>query len=132
MKLLLKTAAMAALFLTFPAAPVAHASLTVTPGLTVANRCGKNIILAVRYKNSRGTWTTSSFVGINARNTKDNVVSTNNSIIYYYAESMDSANKTRWSGDHKVTIDGTVYHMKRKELTLNTDQNRYRLNLTCQ
>jgi len=103
----------------------------VNPTLTVANRCGQSIIFAVRYKTSSGAWTTSPFIGINGNDTKNNVVSTNNSIIYYYAESMSETHKTRWSGDHNATIDGKVYAMKRKALTLNADQNRYRLSLNC-
>src|SRR5215470_14605776 len=40
------------------------------PGLTVSNRCPKDIIIAIRYNDCRGNWTTMSFASIRARGTK--------------------------------------------------------------
>src|SRR5262245_64797118 len=63
------TAVLCAGFL-LPSAP-ARASLTVTPGLTVSNRCNRDITIAVHYKDRHGNWTTTSFTNIRARGQKE-------------------------------------------------------------
>jgi hypothetical protein len=108
----------------------ASASLTVTPGLTVDNQCHKDIIIAVRYVDSRGNWATSPFTSIRAKARKNAVVSSNNSIFYYYAEST-SGSPSRWSGDQKRRVEGKLYPMKEKSLDLDREGNRYYLKLTC-
>lgn len=111
------------------AAP-AGASLTVTPGLTVSNRCNKDIVIAVHYKDSRGNWTTTSFTSIRAGGQKERVASSDNSIFYYYAEST-TGSPTRWSGDRDTKVEGKTYPMKEKKLNLDRDRNRFLLELTC-
>src|SRR5262245_42107145 len=111
------------------AAP-AGASLTVTPGLTVSNRCNKDIVIAVYYKDSRGNWTTTSFTSIRAGGQKERVASSDNSIFYYYAEST-TGSPTRWSGDRDTKIEGKTYPMKEKKLNLDRERNRFLLELTC-
>jgi uncharacterized membrane protein len=120
-----KAAVIAGLLL--PAAS-ANASLTVTPGLTVTNSCNTDIAIAVHYKGSTG-WNTTSFVSIPARKTKERVVSSSNSIFYYYAESLSG--KIRWSGDRNVRVEGKTYAMKEMTLDRDEDRNRYHLRLTC-
>lgn len=105
-----------------------HASLTVTPGLTVTNTCNTDIAIAVHYKAGTG-WSTTSFVSIPARKTKERVASSSNSIFYYYAES--ASGKYRWTGDKNFAVAGKVYPMKRTALDLDEDRNRYHLRLTC-
>lgn len=128
MKTALKALVLAVALMT-PA--VADASLTVVPGLTVRNGCGKHIIFAVRYQDFRRNWVTQSFIGINAGETKTHVVGMGGPVLYYYAETSDGA-KTRWRGDHNVRVDGKTYPMKQKALTLRSAQNQYFLGLTCQ
>lgn len=106
------------------------ASFTVTPGLTVHNKCHKDIVIAVRYRDGGGTWRTTPFNSIPARARRSRVVSSDNSIFYYYAEST-SGKPSRWTGDHNVRVEGKVYPMRRKELDLDRDDNRYSLELTC-
>jgi hypothetical protein len=106
----------------------ANAALTVTPGLTVHNQCAYDVTIAIRYKDSRGFWATAPFTSIRGRERKEAVISTDNSIIYYYAESSSGV---RWSGDHNVNVGGKTYPMKEMRLTLNQDRNRYYLGLTC-
>jgi uncharacterized membrane protein len=106
----------------------ANASLTVTPGLTVTNACDTDIAIAVHYKGNTG-WSTTSFVSIPAKRTKERVVSSNNSIFYYYAESLSG--KVRWSGDRNFAVEGKAYSMKKTSLDLDEDRNRYHLRLTC-
>ncbi len=111
------------------AAP-AGASLTVTPGLTVSNRCNKDIVIAVHYKDSRGNWTTTSFTSIRAGGKKERVASSDNSIFYYYAEST-TGSPTRWFGDRDTKVEGKTYPMKEKKLNLDRERNRFLLELTC-
>jgi hypothetical protein len=106
----------------------ANATLTVTPGLTVHNKCPSDIVIAVRYKDSRGNWSTAPFTSIGARQRKERVVSSNNSIFYYYAESTSGV---RWTGDHSVRVGAKTYPMKEKRLTFDRDRNRFLLGLTC-
>jgi len=108
----------------------AGASLTVTPGLTVHNRCHKDIIIAVHYKDSRGRWNTTPFTNIRARTQKEAVVSSDNSIFYYYAEST-TGSPTRWSGDKNFTVEGKTYPMKERKIDLDRERNRFYLELTC-
>ncbi len=122
---ILKAAALAAC-LQLPA--IAFASQTVTPGLTVHNKCPKDIVIAVHYKDSRGNWTTSPFINIRARQTRRAVVSSPNRVFYYYAEST-SGRPSRWTGDKNFKVDGKVYPMK--ERTLERENNQYTLSLTC-
>jgi uncharacterized membrane protein len=121
--------AIAAGFLLAPAA--AHASLTVTPSLTVENRCHKDIIVAVHYKGSRGNWDTTSFVRIPARSPKQAVAYSNNSIFYYYAESTTGSGKTRWSGNRNTRVEGQIYPMKQVSLNFDRQRNRFYLGLNC-
>jgi hypothetical protein len=102
------------------------ASLTVTPGLTVHNKCRYDVSVAVRYKD-RGTWTTSPFTAIRAGQREERVVSSNNSVFYYYAE----GGRVRWSGDHSVNVGSKIYPMKETRLTFDRQRNRYYLGLTC-
>ena len=46
---------------------------------------------------------------------------THNSIIYYYAESLDK--RYRWSGDHRETINGRTVLMKRKQIDVDNRGN---------
>ena len=108
----------------------ARASLTVTPGLTVSNRCNRDITIAVYYKNSRGSWTATSFTNIRARGQKEAVASSNNSIFYYYAEST-TGSPVRWTGNREVKVEGKNYSMKEARLNLDQERNRYLLELTC-
>jgi uncharacterized membrane protein len=87
----------------------ARASLTVTPGLTVHNKCGQHISVAVRYKASSGHWSTTPFTGISAREQKNGIAYSNNSIFHYYAEGAGR----RWSGDHNVRVGQKLYPMRR-------------------
>ena len=106
------------------------ASLTVTPGLTVHNRCQKDIIIAVHYQDGRGKWTTTPFTSIRAGTQKNAVVSSDNTIFYYYAETT-TGSPTRWSGKKNFTVEGKTYPMKEKKLDLDRERNRFYLELTC-
>jgi uncharacterized membrane protein len=106
----------------------AYAGLTVNPGLSVRNDCGQEIAIAVHYKAGTG-WATTSFVNIPARGTKERVASSTNSVFYYYAESLSG--KHKWAGDKNFKVDGKVYGMKKKELTLDEQRNRFLLTLSC-
>ena len=122
---IVKAAVMAGLL--FPAVS-ANASMTVTPGLTVTNSCNTDIAIAVHYKGNTG-WSTTSFVSIPAKQTKERVVSSSNSIFYYYAESQSG--KIRWAGDRSFTVAGKAYPMKQTNLDRDEERNRYHLRLTC-
>jgi hypothetical protein len=126
-KVVLTVAVIAAALL---APGLAGASLTVIPGLTVHNHCGKSIIFVARYQDVRRNWTTLSEIGLNGGDTKQHVAGLSSPVLYYYAESMDGG-KTRWAGDQNVRVDGKTYPMKQKTLTLNTTLNAYRLTLNC-
>lgn len=119
-----------AAFLLAPAP--AGASLTVNPGLTVSNRCNRDIIIAVYYKDSRGSWATTSFTSIRARGQKERVASLalDNPTFYYYAEST-TGSPIRWAGNREVKVEGESYSMKETRLNLDRDRNRYLLELTC-
>jgi hypothetical protein len=117
-----------AAFLLSPAP--ASASLTVTPGLTVSNRCNRDIIIAVYYKDSRGNWASTSFTSIRARGQKEDVASSNNSIFYYYAEST-TGSPIRWAGNREVKVEGKSYSMIEARLNLDRERNRYFLELKC-
>lgn len=106
----------------------ANATLTVTPGLTVTNACNTDIAIAVHYKGNTG-WSTTRFVSIPAKKTKERLASSNNSIFYYYAESLSG--KIRWAGDRTFTVEGKAYPMKRTQLSRDEERNRYHLRLTC-
>lgn len=129
--LLPKAILTAALLAAALAPTAADASLTVTPALTVVNKCPKSIVIAVRYKASSGNWETTNFIGMNGGDRKERIVSTSNSVIYYYAETMSETNRTVWSGDHNVTVEGKTYAMKRQELAFNAEHNRFVMSLTC-
>ena len=129
-------AAVAAVLLFSPAlAPVlapapASATLTVNPTLSVHNRCGVEIIIAVHYKGQNG-WETTPFVNVRANEQKDDVVSSDNSIFYYYAQDLSDKPKARWAGDQNHKVNGKDYPMKKAALTLNRQSNSYRLELSC-
>ena len=106
----------------------ANASMSVTPGLAVTNTCNTDIAIAVHYKANTG-WTTTSFVNVPAKRTKERVASSSNSVFYYYAESPSG--KYRWSGDHDFRVEGKAYPMKKTKLEWDDDRNRYHLRLTC-
>ncbi|GGL42709.1 hypothetical protein [Caulobacter rhizosphaerae] len=125
-----RTAVKIAIALSLLVPGAAGASLTVIPGLTVQNRCGKSIVFVARYQDVRRNWTTLSEIGLNGGDTKQHVAGMSSPVLYYYAESMDGG-KTRWAGDQNVRVDGKVYPMKRETLALNTALNSYRLTLTC-
>ena len=108
----------------------AQAALTVTAGLTVTNACNRDIVIAVHYKGSGGGWITTPFVSIPANRTMDRVVSSDNSIFYYYAESQSDA-RVRWTGDNGFKVNGRVYPMKKAALNWDEGRNRYHLRLTC-
>ena len=105
----------------------ANASMSVTPGLTVHNKCHQDVALAVRYKASSGSWTTSPFTTIRGREQRNGVVYSNNSVFYYYAE----RNGGIWSGTHNVRIGQKIYPMKAKHLDYDRQRNRYYIGLTC-
>ena len=113
--------------LLFPALS-ANATLTVTPGLTVTNACNTDIAIAVHYKGNTG-WSTTRFVTIPANKTRERVASSDNSIFYYYAESLSG--KIRWAGDRNFAVEGKAYPMKQTDLNWDEDRNRYHLRLTC-
>ncbi len=115
-------------FLLVPGVP-AGASLTVTPGLTVQNKCPSDIMIAVYYLNQK-RWMTTPFINIPAHATKDNVAYSDNSVFYYYAESL-SGKKVAWSGNRNQEVGGKIYPMKMKTLELDKDRNRYYLGLSC-
>jgi uncharacterized membrane protein len=129
-------AAVAAVLLFSPAlAPVlapapASATLTVTPTLLVHNRCGVEIIIAIHYKGRNG-WETSPFVNVHANEQKDDVVSSENSIFYYYAQDLSDKPKARWAGDQNHKVNGKDYPMKKTTLVLDRRSNSYRLELSC-
>jgi hypothetical protein len=110
------------------AAAPAQASLTVVPGLTVHNKCPWDLAIAVRYKDVRGYWTTSGFTTVLARQRKERVISSDNSVFYYYAE---TSRGTRWSGDRNVQVEGKTYPMKQTRLTFNRNSNSFTLGLVC-
>ena len=110
------------------AAASANATLTVTPGLTVTNACSTDIAIAVHYKSNTG-WSTTSFVSIPARQSKERVASSSNSIFYYYAETLSG--KARWAGDRDFAVAGKTYPMRRTDLNFDEERNRYHLRLTC-
>jgi uncharacterized membrane protein len=105
----------------------AKAELTVTPSVMVTNHCSREIVIAVRYKDVRGSWTTTDFTSIRARGTTERVASTDNRIIYIYAETVPR--HTKWSGDHNVRVAGKTYPMQ--ELRLDKRNNTYGVNLRC-
>jgi uncharacterized membrane protein len=105
----------------------ANAGMTVTPGLTVHNKCHQDVAVAVRYKASTGNWATTQFTTIRAGEQRNGVAYSNNSIFYYYAE----RNGGVWSGDHDVRVGQKVYAMKKKYLDLDDQRNRYYIGLTC-
>jgi len=106
----------------------ANAALTVVPGLTVHNQCPYDLIIAVHYQGSGGHWATAPFATIRGKERKDSVISTDNSIIYYYAESSSGV---RWTGNHNFSVGGKTYPMKEARLNLDQERNRYYLGLTC-
>jgi hypothetical protein len=105
----------------------ADASLTVVPGVYVHNRCPDSIVVALRYKSVHGDWRTTDFAGINGNGEKL-LASSDNSIFYYYAETMRKPG-TVWAGDRSYTVEGKQYLFRRKELERRN--NRYTLRLTC-
>jgi uncharacterized membrane protein len=108
----------------------ANAGLTVTPGLTVNNLCHKDIIVAVHYKDSRGRWSTTPFTTIRARTQKNAVVSSDNGIFYFYAETTTDS-PVRWTGERNITVQGKTYPMQEIKRNLDRQRNRYLLELTC-
>ena len=68
-----RTAVKIAIALSLLVPGAAGASLTVIPGLTVQNRCGKSIIFVARYQDVRRNWTTLSEIGLNGGDTKQHV-----------------------------------------------------------
>ena len=126
MNTILKAAVIAGLL--FPAVS-AHASQTVTPALAVTNACNSDIAIAVHYRDSQRRWRTTSFVSIPAKKTTERLISSDNSIFYYYAESLSG--KIRWAGDKNFTVEGKAYPMKETALDWEEDRNRYHLRLTC-
>jgi len=105
----------------------ASASLTVVPSVYVHNRCPTSIVVALRYKSSHGDWRTTDFAGLNGNDEKL-LASSDNSIFYYYAETMRQPG-TVWAGDRSYTVGGKQYLFRRKELELRN--NRYTLVLSC-
>ncbi len=110
------------------AAAPAHATLTVVPGLTVHNKCPWDLAIAVRYKDSRGNWATSGFTTVLGRQRKERVISSNNSVFYYYAENSRGG---RWSGSRNVQVEGKTYLMKETRLSFNRNSNSFTLGLVC-
>ena len=106
----------------------ANAALTVVPGLTVHNQCPYDIAIAVHYQTSGGQWATAPFATLRGKQRKDAVISTDNSIIYYYAESSSGV---RWAGNHNFSVGGKTYPMREARLSLNQERNNYYLPLTC-
>jgi uncharacterized membrane protein len=106
------------------------ATLTVNPGLTVHNKCASDIIIAVHYMDTRGTWRTTSFIYIPSGAEKNSVVSSRNTVFYYYAETT-SGKQARWSGDQNLEVDGKIYPMKKTILSLDRERNRFYLDLQC-
>lgn len=125
MRHILRAAAIGGLVL---AAAPAQATLTVVPGLTVHNRCPWDLAIAVRYKDFRGNWTTSGFTTVLARQRKERVISSDNSVFYYYAENSRGG---RWSGNRKIRVEGKDYLMKETRLSLNRNSNSFTLGLIC-
>ncbi len=109
------------------AGPVA-ASLTVTPGLTVHNQCARDVAIAVHYKDIRGSWKTSGFTTVRARERRHRVVSSDNSVFYYYAESRAG---NRWTGSRHFKVDGKAYPMREARLAFDRGSNSFTLELTC-
>jgi|KBSMisStaDraftv2_1062788.scaffolds.fasta_scaffold100925_4 hypothetical protein len=111
----------------------ANATMTVTPALDVHNKCNRDIAIAVHYKDLQaGGWRNTPFVVIRANGYKDRIVSSDNSIFYYYAETVDGGPKVAWDGNERnETVQGRTVSMRMKQLTFDRDQNQYRLNLTC-
>jgi uncharacterized membrane protein len=112
--------------LVLTAAP-ASASLTVTPGVRVTNQCSREIVIAVRYKDIRGSWMTTNFTSIRPRGSQERVASTDNGIIYIYAETNPRG--TRWAGTHNVQVEGKTYPMR--ELRVSRRDNSYHVRLNC-
>ena len=110
--------------------PPAGASLTVNPGLTVSNRCDRDITVAVYYKSHNG-WSTTSFVNVRARGQQERVASSNNSIFLYYAQTISGNPELRWAGDQNKTVDGKVYPMRSTQLVLDRERNRFLLQINC-
>jgi uncharacterized membrane protein len=108
----------------------AVASLTVNPGLTVSNRCDRDITIAVHYKSHNG-WSTTSFVNVRARGQQERVASSNNSIFLYYAQTISGHPELRWAGDQSQTVDGKVYPMRSTQLALDRERNRFLLQINC-
>lgn len=104
------------------------ADMTVTPGLTIKNACNEDIIIAVHYKDIRGSWRTTSFISIPAGQQKNAVVSSNNSVFYFYAKSTTS-NPITWEGDRNFNVDGKLYPMIEKTLDRDRELNRFYLRL---
>ena len=111
------------------AAAPASASLTVTPAIKVHNQCGREIVIAVRYKDIRGGWMTTDFTNVRPRGTQDRIASTANRVIYFYAET--SPRGTRWSGSHNVLVAGKTYPMKEVRPSLDRQRNAYAIRLSC-
>jgi uncharacterized membrane protein len=109
-------------------AALALAALSVTPGLTVRNKCNQDIVIAVHYRAASG-WATTPFVSVAAGRSVDRVASSDNAIFYYYAESLSGGHK--WAGDQNFRVDGKPYPMKKKELELDSQRNRFLLLLSC-
>ena len=123
----MKTTVKAAIVAGLSLLPItAHASMTVTPALTVKNACREDIMFAVHYKD-RSEWATTPFIRIAAGQQNDRVVSSDNSIFYYYAESAT----TRWAGNENKMVRGKMYPMRKKMLEFDAQRNRYYLALTC-
>jgi uncharacterized membrane protein len=107
----------------------AHASLTVPPAVRVVNHCSREIVIAVRYKDIRGGWMTTDFSSVRSRGQHQRIASTDNGVIYIYAETNPRG--TRWSGNHNVRVAGKTYPMKELRPNLNRQRNAYTVTLTC-
>lgn len=82
------------------------------------NRCDKTLKLAIRYLKNNDEWETKHWWEFEAGEksmllSNGEKIRTNNSIIYFYAQTSDGRIKT--SGDFPVKINGKEYKMKKLE-----------------
>jgi uncharacterized membrane protein len=100
------------------------------------NNCPSPVKLAVRYRDENENWVTGGWwrfdgrEGAHLRRSSTNSrVLTNNSIVYYYAETTGGKRAT-WSGNTAKRFGNTTLPMKRKEMRQNSDGT-YLLSINC-
>lgn len=97
----------------------------------VSNECEQPVRVAFRYLKTNGDWTTAAwweFKGNSSRYLKftdGNFATTNNTISYYYAETMNRS--LEWAGDYSVAVNERSVAMRK----LNNNAGDTRLRLTC-